>query len=280
MGLATGGTDITITGAWFMHLPEYGVFPFCKIGDTVVRAKYITSNRIICKTPPSFDTLAPSAISVSLNGVDFHDTGFTFSFYEKPELIDMQPRSSNIEGGTEIWLKGTKFSNIGASSGNSMKSMRCRFKQIIDNTSPDFDEDNIPTKYVPAFFINNETMKCASPSGWDGGDQVKVDLTFNGVDYTEASFTLSFYTIFGSFPKSGPADATSSNIQIKGKGFRKDSAILCSINNMEVPPVSVKFNVIKCPMVLATWPADKYESVPFSIVIDGSKKEFENFHYY
>jgi len=50
-------------------------------------------------------------------------------------------------------------------------------------------------------------MKCASPSGWVGGDQVKVDLTFNGVDYTDASFVFSFYNIFGSFPKSGPTDA-------------------------------------------------------------------------
>jgi len=36
---------------------------------------------------------------------------------------------------------------------------------------------------------------------------VKVDLTFNGVDYTDNSFVFSFYNIFGSFPKSGPADS-------------------------------------------------------------------------
>lgn len=32
--------------------------------------------------------------------------------------------------------------------------------------------------------------------------------------------------------------------------------------------------VIRCPMVLENWPADKYESVPFSILIDGSRKDF------
>jgi hypothetical protein len=55
-------------------------------------------------------------------------------------------------------------------------------------------------------------MRCASPGGWVGGDKVKVDLTFNGVDYTESSFDFSFYNVYGSFPKSGPADATNQYI--------------------------------------------------------------------
>ena len=67
-GLTSGGTNLELTGAWFDLQPQYGVFPFCKIGSSVVRAKYITTNRIICKTPPSADTATPSAVSVSLNG--------------------------------------------------------------------------------------------------------------------------------------------------------------------------------------------------------------------
>ena len=70
-----------------------------------------------------------------------------------------------------------------------------------------FDIDNAPVRYIPAYFIDKETMKCASPSGWAGGDTVKVDVTFNGVDYTDNSFDFNFYNIYGSFPKSGPADA-------------------------------------------------------------------------
>jgi hypothetical protein len=33
-------------------------------------------------------------------------------------------------------------------------------------------------------------------------------------------------------------------------------------------------------MVLDSWPADKYESIPFSILIDGSRYNFGNFRYY
>lgn len=135
-----------------------------------------------------------------------------------------------------------------------MKTVKCRFQQIApENSNGTWDDDNAPTKYIPAYYIDQETMKCASPAGWVGGDQVKVDLTFNGYDYTDNSFIFSFYNIYGSFPKSGPSDATDKYIQIRGKGFRKESKILCVLNDTEVAPLSVKFETIKCPMVLETW---------------------------
>lgn len=96
-----------------MQLPQYGIFPFCKIGGNVVRAKFVTTNRIVCKSPPSVDILTPSNILVSLNGIDWHETGFVFNYYERPILEDMLPKSSSIEGGTELWMKGKKFSNFG-----------------------------------------------------------------------------------------------------------------------------------------------------------------------
>lgn len=40
-GLTDGGTDLEITGAWFDSKPEYGVHPFCKIGDNIIRGKFV-----------------------------------------------------------------------------------------------------------------------------------------------------------------------------------------------------------------------------------------------
>ena len=50
------------------------------------------------------------------------------------------------------------------------------------------DENNPPVRYMPAYFIQKDIMKCASPTGFQGGDVVNIDLTFNGVDYTENSY--------------------------------------------------------------------------------------------
>ena len=162
--------------------------------------------------------------------------------------------------------------------------MKCRFTQIApqvtEGEATPFDAENAPVRYIPAYFIDKETMKCASPSGWTGGDQVKVDLTFNGVDYTDNNFIFSYYNIYGSFPKSGPSDASNQYIQVRGKGFRQDSTIVCSLNETKVQPVQINPNQIKCPMVLDDWESDKYSSIPFSVYIDGSKYSFGNFHYY
>jgi hypothetical protein len=49
---------------------------------------------------------------VSLNGVDWKETNFHFSYYERPVITDIAPKSGDSAGGTELWLKGTKFSNI------------------------------------------------------------------------------------------------------------------------------------------------------------------------
>ena len=61
---------------------------------------------------------------------------------------------------------------------------------------------------MPAAYIDAETMRCSSPAGFSGGDRVLVDLTFNGVDYTDNKFEYNYYAFYGSFPKSAPYDAT------------------------------------------------------------------------
>jgi hypothetical protein len=82
-GLVQGGTKLSVTGAWFDQQPEFGVFPFCRIGKQVVRAKFIQTTRIICETPPALteDLNQPVPIAVSLNGEDFEETGFNFGYY-------------------------------------------------------------------------------------------------------------------------------------------------------------------------------------------------------
>jgi hypothetical protein len=72
----------------------------------------------------------------------------------------------------------------------------------------DNDDFQAIVHYMPAYYVDSETMKCASPSGFAGGDKVWVDLTFNGVDYTDNKFEYNYYAFFGSFPKSAPYDAS------------------------------------------------------------------------
>jgi hypothetical protein len=121
-GLTRGGTHIEVSGAWFAYRPEYGVVPHCMIGDKVVRAQFISTVRLVCLSPPNEDINALFPVSVSLNGVDFVDSGFTFRYFEQPKLIDMAPQSGPETGGTQIYITGAKFSNI-----SDPWNFKCRF---------------------------------------------------------------------------------------------------------------------------------------------------------
>ena len=41
-----------VEGAWFKFIPEYGVMPYCKIGDSVSKGIFESTVRIICPAPP------------------------------------------------------------------------------------------------------------------------------------------------------------------------------------------------------------------------------------
>ena len=82
-----GGTTIHVSGAWFKDMPWHGVFPHCKFGDKIVKGDFDSTVRITCVAPPGNEVGDRQVgdklpLEVSLNGVDFSDAGFAFSYYE------------------------------------------------------------------------------------------------------------------------------------------------------------------------------------------------------
>jgi hypothetical protein len=173
-GLVSGGTQIEISGINFAYRPEYGVVPHCKIGKKVVRAQFHSPVRIICISPPNEDITSPQLVQVSLNGFDYVDTGLLFTYYEQPILSNMYPISGPESGGTQIYLTGNRIANM-----SDPWKFKCRFSSI---------NADIPPKFIPAYFINDTTVLCSSPGGWGRGVSVLVQLTLNGVDYSDNNF--------------------------------------------------------------------------------------------
>lgn len=90
-GLILGGTLVAVSGAWFKYLPEYGVVPHCKFGDKIVRAHFDSTVRIVCNAPPGDELGKLLPFEVSLNGVDFSDSGLKFSYYDVPTIYNLVP---------------------------------------------------------------------------------------------------------------------------------------------------------------------------------------------
>ncbi len=114
-----------------------------------------------------------------------------------------------MQGGTEVYISGEHFSNI-----TNVDNVRCKFT-LFDSQTPG---RKVESRTTPAFFMNETMMWCASPSGFLGGDKCYVSLTFNGMDYSQDTDTLTFtyFSINGAFPHSGPTNPGDEVILIKG----------------------------------------------------------------
>ena len=160
-GVYTGGTAIEVSGAWFDEKLDYGVIPYCKIGEKIVRAQFSSTVRIVCYAPPNDNLSQALPVKVSLNGVDWVDSGFFFSYYYPPEVNSLSPPSGIYQGGTEIMLHGNRFSNI-----TDPSIVKCRFS--LKNGTDGWRETR--NKTMPAFYMDSQTMMCMAPNGFMGGD--------------------------------------------------------------------------------------------------------------
>jgi hypothetical protein len=258
-GLSKGGTLVEVSGAWFDYIPQYGVFPHCKFGDKIIRAKFISTVRIVCVAPSSDQQFV--RFEVSLNGVDFTSTDSTFNYYEEPIITSIYPFAGPESGGTEVRIRGTSFSNNTFS-----KEFQCRFTPLNSNIRP---------KTIHAKYENDTSILCASPGGWGQGHQAAVQLTYNGQDYSQANDTFYFYNIMRAFPDSGPADGRGGLITFQGTGFVNATTIHCSLGKELALPYEVTDTEIKCPMKASTKGDSSFESVELSVTING--KDWHDF---
>lgn len=177
---------MTVTGAWFKYMPEYGVVPHCKFGDKIVRAQFDSTVRITCISPPGVEINTKYSFEVSLNGFDWSVSGSEFSYYEEPEISSIFPTIGPVEGGTEIFFLGKNFFNQTMAG-----EFLCMFTPI---------NVKLPPRRIPAVYHNTTALVCPSPGGWGQGIAVKVQVTFNGMNYDNNNFTFTFYSITRAFP--------------------------------------------------------------------------------
>lgn len=267
-GPTTGGTLLIIRGAWFKYMPEYGVIPYVKIGDKVMKCEFESTVRILCRTPPSNNTEGRLPVTVGLNGIDFGPNVAYFNYYYPPVIDDISPKSGPESGGTRIHLIGKRFSNM-----SSAADFKCRFISLDYKTPP---------KYIPAIFENSTSIICPSPGGWSSGSRVNIEVTFNGEDYTNSSSIFYFYSIFSAFPRSGPSDGTAGMLTIEGSGFKDTGVVACSFDKTSYKAVEVTWSYIKCKIPRAKYGDDFFGSVPLEVTINGidSHPFTGGFHYY
>ena len=77
-----------------------------------MKAFFDSSVRIVCESPSSSLVGVPISFEVSLNGFDWTETGFTFSYFYEAEMTSYYPDSGSAAGGTQIFIFGKNFPKI------------------------------------------------------------------------------------------------------------------------------------------------------------------------
>ena len=266
-GVDEGGTMVEIIGYSFLYKAEYGIVPHCKFGEKIVRAYFYSTVRLVCEAPPNDEKVA-LPFEVSLNGVDWSTTGQTFTYYKQPKITNLTPDAGPASGGTEVTIQGENFPNMEGGS-----EFNCRFTPVNTHATP---------KTMPAQWIDSKNVMCVSPGGWSEGDQMKVQVTFNGKDYDKNGLTFILYKIDKVMPRSGPSSGLGGDIVISGQGFRPEVNPLCKLNETVYEPLLVTWKEIRCPMPPAEAGDDFFGNVDFAIAANGvTWKYFEGgFQYY
>ena len=176
-GSVRGGTRIYIHGEYFLNASSLA----CKIAGNVVKATYFNDTSISCVTPfAGFPHSA--AISVSVNGIDFVDTGLEFLFRDDPAIFTILPTYGPISGNTPIRLHHSHV--------NSSANLWCSFSNLV---------------YVKARRIDVQTAECFTPQSEEG--IATVGLTVNAKDNMHGNVTFAFtqtHAKLSAYPLSGP----------------------------------------------------------------------------
>lgn len=228
-GFSKGGTFVEILGTWFDYQPQYGIIPHCKFGNTIVRAHFDSTVRLVCQAPASPGTNAKLDFEVSLNGIDWSYTNFTFAYFDEPTMIGLYPDMGSIEGGEMVYFVGDKFTNH-----TDPEYYKCRFTPTMLQ---------LPPKETFVEYINSTTIRCPAPGGWPEGDDMIVQITQNGIDYDDHHFQYSYYSVHRAFPRSGPSDSPNV-VTVTGQGFRPNAGPMCRLNHTEIKPLAVTHDKI------------------------------------
>tara|TARA_B110000208_G_scaffold188726_1_gene248922 strand:+ start:355 stop:3567 length:3213 start_codon:yes stop_codon:yes gene_type:complete len=167
-----GGTVVTVRGYGFLE----SIHLTCRFGAHATSpARYIDSNTIVCRAPPSRPGLA--SFEVSNNLVDFSSSNFRYYYHTDVSVGWLRPDRALITGQRPVFVRGTNFMNT--------TSLKCRFGNGGE---------------VRAIFLKSTLVVCTAPSKVVGYginatrlQRVNVDVSNNGLDYSASHVKFEYH---------------------------------------------------------------------------------------
>ena len=177
-GPTSGGTQVTIHGDNFYLIAER---PMCQFGTAAPsQATVVSRATILCETP--FHAVGNVPVFVSMNGVDFVDTGEVFRYILLPQVFSISPTHGIDSGETKVVIRGHNFVDMG--------QWKCRFGGA---------------GVTPAYWISSTQLECRSPRSIPC--RVPLEVSFNDHDFTNNGHLFTFHmkpSLWSMYPSRGP----------------------------------------------------------------------------
>ena len=85
----------------------------CKFGETYTDATLLSSEEIVCDSPPVPAPIEDVPLSITLDGRDGDpSSAAAFSYYNWPKLTGIEPKTGAVNGDTPITIVGDGFDTL------------------------------------------------------------------------------------------------------------------------------------------------------------------------
>ncbi|GMH75266.1 hypothetical protein TL16_g06702 [Triparma laevis f. inornata] len=237
-GISDTETIVTVTGTDFS--PSYLGDASCKLvaGDATVAeatATAVTTTSVTCelKCPDVKASSAVYALKVSMNGVDYTQSGVAFYCDSAPVVSAASPATVEVgSGATTITVTGQDFFD--------RPGLSCvRMSDSGDGVAI------LPATYLSSTMVSCSVPKSASPSA------IKMFLSNDGVNFQEASsFSITYHSEVTIDAVSPSITSRNGVVTLTGSNFVANAANLgCFVNDEVASAVSfVDENTVTCKL--------------------------------
>ena len=263
-GPSRGGTSALVRG----NFGTLSSLVLCKFGDNVVDGVYISETEVSCVSPSFVDRngdyeTGVVILSVALNGQDFSKNLVKFVYVSHPEIVQLFPQSVSSEGGVHITVKGRNFMDS--------ENLKCRFDD---------------THVVSATWVSRNEMVCgAMPSFVQSGHRVSLEVSNNGVEYTQSTelYVLKRWWISSVEPSKGPASGNNVVINIHGENFVPDveDSWMCRFGDSNlIRAFWISSSTLRCVLPPHRPGVVSVKVTPNAMEFSNSAGDTEHFEYY
>lgn len=199
----------------------------CRFGLQMVLAHIVDMNSIACYSPKvHLEGSVP--LSLTINGVYFHDSPDTFMYVRQPTILRIRPNQGSMIGGTSVRL------HLDAMISKEINTIGCYFG---------------PRQRVNPSLVGKDFVDCISPPADLNVNMVKVSLhysvsehsSFQGPDFV---YMLSV-SVVQIYPLCGSTEG-GTEITVTGNSFPQRQDLMCLFGETSTPAEFISDQVLRC----------------------------------